>query len=101
MTACRCCTTLVNALRGASASISGAPMRAPPRRDAFRLGHGVCQDFAHIFISARHLGVPARYIGGYLVQMNGGVAQDAGHAWAEAMSTISAGSDSTLPTASA
>jgi transglutaminase-like putative cysteine protease len=53
--------------------------------DAFRLGHGVCQDFAHIFISvARLLGVPARYIGGYLVQMNGKAAQDAGHAWAEA-----------------
>lgn len=53
--------------------------------DAFRLGHGVCQDFAHVFIAAaRLLGVPARYVGGYLVQMNGKVAQEAGHAWAEA-----------------
>lgn len=53
--------------------------------DAFHLGHGVCQDFSHIFISvARRLGVPARYVGGYLVQLNGKVSQDAGHAWAEA-----------------
>ena len=53
--------------------------------DAFRLGHGVCQDFAHMFVAtARLLGVPARYVGGYLVQTDGKVAQDAGHAWAEA-----------------
>lgn len=52
---------------------------------AFALGHGVCQDFAHIFIvTARLLGVPARYVGGYLVQQSGEVQQDAGHAWAEA-----------------
>lgn len=33
--------------------------------DAFQHGHGVCQDFAHVFIAAaRHLGHPARYVGG-------------------------------------
>ena len=45
----------------------GATARAtrPPRRFARR--RGVCQDFAHIFIAAaRHLGVPARYVSGYL-----------------------------------
>ncbi len=53
--------------------------------DAFRLGHGVCQDFAHIFISAaRSLGIPARYVSGYLLQTGGKVAQEAAHAWAEA-----------------
>lgn len=53
--------------------------------DAFELGHGVCQDFAHIFIAAaRSLAIPARYVGGYLVQSNGTVSSDAGHAWAEA-----------------
>ncbi len=53
--------------------------------DAYALGHGVCQDFAHIFIAAaRTLGVPARYVGGYLVQNNGVVSSEAGHAWAEA-----------------
>ena len=45
---------------------------------------GVCQDMAHVFVSAaRTLGVPARYVSGYLL-MGDRVAQDAAHAWAEA-----------------
>lgn len=53
--------------------------------DAFALRHGVCQDFSHVFIAAaRSLGIPARYIGGYLVQSDGTVTSEAGHAWAEA-----------------
>ena len=52
-------------------------------REAFEDAEGVCQDHAHIFCGlARHLGVPARYVGGYLL-MDDRVAQDAGHAWAE------------------
>jgi transglutaminase-like putative cysteine protease len=52
--------------------------------DAFALGQGVCQDFAHVFIAAaRHLGIPARYVSGYLHKPGGGE-QAAGHAWAEA-----------------
>jgi len=48
------------------------------------IGHGVCQDHAHIFISgARQLGFPARYVSGYLM-MDDRVEQDASHAWAEA-----------------
>jgi transglutaminase-like putative cysteine protease len=47
-------------------------------------GAGVCQDHAHIFITAmRLLGHPARYVSGYLM-MNDRVNQDATHAWAEA-----------------
>lgn len=47
-------------------------------------GAGVCQDHAHIFITAmRLLGHPARYVSGYLM-MNDRVRQDATHAWAEA-----------------
>ncbi len=45
---------------------------------------GVCQDYCHIFLSvARHIGVPARYITGYLV-MEGDDTADAHHAWVEA-----------------
>jgi transglutaminase-like putative cysteine protease len=52
--------------------------------EAFSEGAGVCQDHAHIFIGvARALGIPARYVSGYLM-MNDRVQQDAGHAWAEA-----------------
>ena len=54
-------------------------------KDAFKLRRGVCQDYAHIFIAcARSAGVPARYVSGHLLRSDGMVAQDAGHAWAEA-----------------
>lgn len=47
------------------------------------LGHGVCQDHAHVFIAAaRHLGFAARYVSGYLL-LDDQVDQDASHAWAE------------------
>jgi transglutaminase-like putative cysteine protease len=47
-------------------------------------GRGVCQDHAHIFIAAaRSLGVPARYVTGYLV-IEADNASQAHHAWAEA-----------------
>lgn len=53
--------------------------------EALARGRGVCQDYAHIFISAaRLLGVPARYVGGHLLRSDGRVDQEAGHAWAEA-----------------
>jgi transglutaminase-like putative cysteine protease len=51
--------------------------------EAVAAGWGVCQDHAHIFIAcARMLGLPARYVSGYLM-MEGTVEQEAGHAWAE------------------
>jgi transglutaminase-like putative cysteine protease len=51
---------------------------------AILAGAGVCQDHAHIFISAcRAMGVPARYVSGYLM-MDGRIEQTASHAWAEA-----------------
>jgi len=52
--------------------------------EAAALGMGVCQDHVHIFLgAARSLGVPARYVSGYLM-MNDRVEQEASHAWAEA-----------------
>ncbi|WP_371224629.1 transglutaminase family protein [Roseovarius sp. 2305UL8-3] len=51
--------------------------------EAIAIGHGVCQDHAHIMIAAARLaGLPARYVSGYLM-MNDRVDQDASHAWAE------------------
>jgi transglutaminase-like putative cysteine protease len=53
--------------------------------EAFALGRGVCQDLAHIFISAaRRLAIPARYVSGYFHRADGVTQQEAGHAWAEA-----------------
>ena len=52
--------------------------------EAFDLGHGTRRDLAHIFIAAaRHLGIPTRYVGGYLHRPEQNV-QPAIHAWAEA-----------------
>lgn len=52
---------------------------------AFAAGHGVCQDFAHIFIAVcRRIGVPARYVSGHLFRRDGAHVQEAAHAWAEA-----------------
>ena len=51
---------------------------------ALAAGSGVCQDHAHVFISAgRLLDIPMRYVGGYL-KMDDRDDQDAGHGWAEA-----------------
>ena|SRR5437868_11188877 len=63
-----------------------APTRTTTKAaEAFALKRGVCQDFTHIFVAAaRALGIPARYVGGYFHRADGVVAQDAGHAWAEA-----------------
>jgi len=52
--------------------------------ESFSAGHGVCQDFAHIFIAvARAIGVPARYVSGHIFRRDESVLQPAAHAWAE------------------
>ncbi len=51
-----------------------------PVDEALRLGRGVCQDFAHLFIAAsRGLGLPARYVSGYIHQAG----EVATHAWCQ------------------
>jgi transglutaminase-like putative cysteine protease len=50
--------------------------------DVLALRAGVCQDFAHLFIAvSRAMGVPARYVSGYIHTPGG--AASASHAWAE------------------
>jgi transglutaminase-like putative cysteine protease len=52
--------------------------------EVLELRAGVCQDFAHLFIAAaRAMGVPARYVSGYIHAPGGGGASSASHAWAE------------------
>ena len=52
---------------------------------ALAKGSGVCQDHAHLFVaSCRTLGIPARYVGGYLWTGRDGGEEQASHAWAEA-----------------
>ena len=51
--------------------------------EALELGAGVCQDHAQAFIAAaRLLGLPARYVSGYM--LDGSEAAAASHAWGEA-----------------
>lgn len=53
--------------------------------EVLELRGGVCQDFAHLFVAvARAMGVPARYVSGYLHLQGEGGATTASHAWAEA-----------------
>jgi transglutaminase-like putative cysteine protease len=64
--------------------VTGATDAHTGAAEALADGKGVCQDHAHIFISAaRALGIPARYVTGYLVLAQKAVSQ-AHHAWAEA-----------------
>src|SRR5450759_1666909 len=52
--------------------------------EVLELRAGVCQDFAHLFIAvARAMGVPARYVSGYIHVPGGAGSTSASHAWAE------------------
>jgi transglutaminase-like putative cysteine protease len=53
--------------------------------EVLALRSGVCQDFAHLFIAvARAMGVPARYVSGYIHDPRGKRIMGASHAWGEA-----------------
>jgi len=60
-----------------------------PIDEALEARRGVCQDFAHIFIAlARPLGLPARYVSGYLFRGEGShdrSTDGATHAWVEVL----------------
>jgi transglutaminase-like putative cysteine protease len=62
--------------------LTGATSSATTAEEAVKIGSGVCQDHAHVFIgAARQIGFPARYVSGYLMKDG---EQAASHAWAEA-----------------
>jgi transglutaminase-like putative cysteine protease len=56
-----------------------------PIEEVLKIGKGVCQDFAHVFISVcRQNKIPARYVSGYLNQGMDFKGASQLHAWAEA-----------------
>ncbi|MDT8344965.1 MAG: transglutaminase family protein [Thermohalobaculum sp.] len=62
---------------------AGATDPATTAAQALAIGAGVCQDFAHVLIAAaRAMGLPARYVVGYLHDPEAPVSET--HAWAEA-----------------
>ncbi len=76
--------TLSDLIRDQLPYEDGHTNSATTAEQALGIGQGVCQDHAHIFIaSARAMGIPARYVSGYLL-MEGVIDQSASHAWAEA-----------------
>ncbi|WP_047515556.1 transglutaminase family protein [Methylophilus sp. Q8] len=73
---------MMQALRAQMEYITGATQVDTSAAEAFRLGKGVCQDHAHAFIGCCHsLGLPARYVSGYLFTENGNLMQT--HAWVD------------------
>jgi transglutaminase-like putative cysteine protease len=76
---------LMRGVHGRLAYQPGHTDAQTPAATALERGRGVCQDHAHIFIAAaRAIGVPARYVSGYLWTGSDEAAHDASHAWAEA-----------------
>jgi len=77
--------SLMSAVRDAMDYQLGVTNVQTAAADALQKGAGVCQDHAHVFIAAaKILGIPARYVGGYLWTGSDGRDDDASHAWAEA-----------------
>ena len=86
----------VDAVRRAAASVherlaydKGATNVRTTAADALRAGGGVCQDFAHLTLAVlRPLGIPARYVSGYLYPQSevevGATTTGESHAWVEA-----------------
>ncbi|MCI8660163.1 MAG: transglutaminase family protein [Lachnospiraceae bacterium] len=69
---------VMNRLYGRFVYMPGATTVKTTAAEALSLGQGVCQDYAHVFISlCRLAGVPARYAAGMML------GEGASHAWAE------------------
>ncbi len=74
---------MMNAVHQRVAYVLGATDALTTAAQSFEEGRGVCQDHAHIMLGmARYLGLPSRYVSGYLVTEDGQPAT-ASHAWAE------------------
>jgi len=73
---------MMHALLARVSYIKGVTQVTTSATEAFNLGQGVCQDHAHIFIACcRSIGLPARYVSGYLFTQDGSLMQT--HAWAD------------------
>jgi len=72
---------VMQAVHRALAYVPGATTVKTTAAEALASGQGVCQDFAHLMIAAcRALGIPARYVSGYVLAPRRGSAT-ASHAW--------------------
>lgn len=75
---------LAEGVAGAIAYEPGMTEHGTTAAEALALGRGVCQDHAQVLIAAaRHAGLPARYVCGYLHATEEDTPHEASHAWAE------------------
>jgi transglutaminase-like putative cysteine protease len=73
---------LTAAVHGAIKYEKGATTVKTNAVEALDIGKGVCQDYAHVMISAaRSVGLPARYVSGYLFSPD--APEMASHAWVD------------------
>jgi transglutaminase-like putative cysteine protease len=76
---------LMECVREDLAYVPGVTSAETSAGEALLAGSGVCQDHAHVFVTAaRGLGHPARYVSGYLHAASDAEDALASHAWAEA-----------------
>ena len=74
---------VMRAVKGALAYAKGVTDVTTTAVEALTLGRGVCQDYSHLMLAAcRHLGLPARYVSGYLYDPKPG-SEAAPHAWVD------------------
>jgi transglutaminase-like putative cysteine protease len=78
----------VSHVRARIAYAAGTTSVSTTAREAWAAGSGVCQDFTHATLSLlRAVGVPARYVSGYLYAGSGEIGETStgeSHAWVEA-----------------
>lgn len=75
------CLLIMNRLHEKMEYVPGSTEIDTTAEDSFSRGHGVCQDFSHIFICLLRLfNIPARYVCGLIV------GEGKSHAWVEAIS---------------
>jgi transglutaminase-like putative cysteine protease len=68
------------------AYVPGSTQVSTHIEEAFKLRSGVCQDFTHVMLGlCRSVGIPARYVSGYLYNgpKDGLLGAQASHAWCE------------------
>ena len=74
--------SLAESISGRVRYMPGVTMVTSTAAQALALGNGVCQDHAHLMLACcRELGVPARYVSGYIDP--GDVPHAASHAWVD------------------
>ena len=69
-----------------------------PSISTYQLGSGDCDDLSFLYISlCRSVGIPARFISGFLTEDTNGVVRAIGHAWVEVFVGESIGIDGWIP----